>query len=95
MQCTIAPSVCGFRTISQQKMIRNHVFSCLSEILQIKETDQRDSLKNVVKVRVPEGEPPMTVSLSQLAQLIGLMHYIQDFERMGMSKPTQMLLDVA
>jgi hypothetical protein len=60
MQCTIALSVCGFCTISQQRMIRNHVFSRLSELLQIKETDLRDSLKNVVKVRVPDGEPPMT-----------------------------------
>jgi hypothetical protein len=87
MQCTIVLSVCGFRTNSQQRMIRNHVFSRLSELLQIKETDLRDSLKNVVKVRVPEGEPTMTVSLSQLARLIGLMHYVQDFERMGMSIP--------
>jgi hypothetical protein len=29
----------------------------------------------------------MTVSLSQLAQLIGLMHYVQDFKRMRMSIP--------
>jgi hypothetical protein len=67
MQCTIVLSVCGFRTISQQRMICNHVFSRLSELLQIKETDLQDLLKNVVKVRVPEGEPLMTVSLSQLA----------------------------
>jgi hypothetical protein len=34
-----------------------------------------------------EGEAPMTVSLSQLARLIGLMHYVQDFERMGTTIP--------
>jgi hypothetical protein len=85
--CTLAVHACGFRDEAQRQVLHQYVFDKLTTLQNVKETDLRDLIKGLPKIRMPDGIQPVVATLDQMSKLIGLMHYVQDFTRMGMDLP--------
>jgi hypothetical protein len=74
---------CGLLKAEEHRCFTKHIVSSFEALCAITEKDLRDHMQRVSR----SADIPLNITLEQMQKVLSLMHYVQDFKRIGEPVP--------